>query len=36
MNLGQCENILKYNYNISNNNSLYMLFKANRKYKYYE
>ena len=25
MNLGQCENILKYNYNISNNNSLYML-----------
>ena len=25
MDLGQCENILKYNYNISNNDSLYIL-----------
>ena len=25
MNLGQCENILKDKYNISNNNSLYIL-----------
>ena len=25
LNLGQCENILKYNYNISNNDSLYIL-----------
>ena len=25
MNLNMCENILKYNYNISNNNSLYIL-----------
>ena len=25
MNLGECENILKYNYNISNNDSLYIL-----------